>query len=229
MERHNMFSIGEFSRKTGISIRNLRYYDEIGLLVPEKHPTSGHRMYNDKDVLTLQKILSLKFLGYSLDKITDLNETLSLHLKALEEQKKLIEKSMNTIKRVIHLLKEEGEVDSTLLFSLILGLPTEDLQKDWLERHKLTDVVEELSKKSVEESMNLDKTFVEMSKKVKQLYGKPIKDPEVQEMVESYIEETLSFLGEDVMQKLANVNVEKQGLQELEEMTPSPFTEDEQK
>lgn len=88
MERHNMFSIGEFSRKTGISIRNLRYYDEIGLLVPEKHPTSGHRMYNDKDVLTLQKILSLKFLGYSLDKITDLNETLSLHLKALEEQKK---------------------------------------------------------------------------------------------------------------------------------------------
>ncbi len=147
----------------------------------------------------------MKFLGYSLDKIdellhkssftVDLNETLSLHLKALEEEKDLIEKSMNTIKRVIRLLKEEGEVDSDLLFSLIHGLPRENIQKEWMERHKLTDVVEVLSKKSVEESIDLDTTFVQLSKRVKQLYGKPIGDTEVQE---------------------------------LEDMTPSPFTESEQ-
>lgn len=239
MDNHKIFSIGEFSKKTGISIRNLRYYDEIGLLVPEKQSTSGHRIYNYKDILTLQKILSLKFLGYSLDEIAellhkssftvDLNETLSLHLKALEEEKELIDQSMNMIKRVSHLLKEEGEVDSDLLFSLIQGLPTVNIQKEWMERHKLTDVVEGLSKKPVEESINLDKTFVQMSKRVKQLYGKPVEDTEVQEMVASYVEATFSFLGEDLMQKLANVNVEEQDLQELENMTPSPFTENEQK
>src|SRR5690606_12393853 len=124
----------------------LRYYDEIDLLVPEKHPTSGHRIYNYTDIVTLQKILSLKFIGYSLDEIADLlhrssftvdlNDTLTEHLKALEEEKKQIEKSMDAIRRTIRLLKEEGELDSDLLFSLIHGLPTEDKQRDWMERHK---------------------------------------------------------------------------------------------
>src|SRR5699024_11617022 len=82
MESQKLFSIGEFSTKTGISIRNLRYYDEIGLLVPEKHPASGHRMYQDEDVSTLQKILSLKFLGYSLDEISELLHRSSLDRKS---------------------------------------------------------------------------------------------------------------------------------------------------
>jgi DNA-binding transcriptional MerR regulator len=72
MDQGSKFSIGQFSEKTGISIRTLHYYDEIGLLKPEKHPSSGHRIYTRKDILTLEKIISLKFLGYSLDKITNL-------------------------------------------------------------------------------------------------------------------------------------------------------------
>lgn len=239
LENHKTFLIGEFSAKTGISIRNLRYYDEIGLLVPEKHPTSGHRMYNDHDIITLQKILSLKFLGYSLEQINgllhhssfnvDLNDTLTLHLNALEEQKDKIEKSMTTIKRVIHLINEEGEVESNLLFSLIQGLPTEELQKDWFERHQLMDVVDELSNKSVEESIALDKIFVDLIKNAKQLYGKPIEDQEVQGMIKSFIKEASKLLGEDLIQGLFSINVEEQELQELEKMTPTPFTEKEQK
>jgi DNA-binding transcriptional MerR regulator len=239
MENQKMFSIGEFSKKTGISIRNLRYYDEIGLLVPNKHPTSGHRIYNYDDIITLQKIITLKFLGYSLDQITemlqqssftvDLNETLSLHLRALEEEKEIIEKSMNTIKRVIHLLKKEGEVDSDLLFSLIHDLPSQHVLKVWMERHELSDVLECISKKSEEEKIALDQTLVQMSKKVKQLFGKSVEDPEVQEMAEMYIEATFSFLGEDMVQKLADVEMEEQEIRELEEMTPTPFTDQEQK
>lgn len=130
------------------------------------------------------------------------------------------------IKRVIRLLKEEGELDSNLLFSLINGLPTEHVQKEWMESHKLADVVEELSKKSEQEKISLDKTYVQMSKKVKRLYGRPVEDPEVKEMVESYMEATFSFLGEDLMKMLANVKVEELDIQELEKMTPSLFTDD---
>jgi DNA-binding transcriptional MerR regulator len=161
MKGENKYSIGEFSEKTGISIRTLHYYDEIGLLQPEKHPTSGHRIYNHQDILTLQKIVSLKFLGYSLDKITnllhessftvDLNETLTLHLETLEKEKERIEQSMMSIKRVIKLLEEEGEVDSTVLLSLIHHTQAEHSQKEWMERHIPTDIVEELSKKTEEE------------------------------------------------------------------------------
>ncbi len=54
----------------------------------------------------------------------------------------------------------------------------------------------------------LDKTFIQFSKKSKRLYGKPV---------------------EDLIQKLADTSVEEPDIQELENMTPSPFTEDEQK
>lgn len=237
MKGNNKYSIGEFSEKTGISIRTLHYYDEIGLLQPEKHPTSGHRIYDHQDILTLQKIISLKFLGYSLDKITnllkessfsvDLNETLTLHLQALEKDKERIEQSITAIKRVIKLLEKEGEVDSAILFSLIHGIQTENIQKEWMERHMLADVMEELSNKTEEEKITLDQTFIQLAKEVKQLYGKPVEDPKVQEMIKTYIEASFKFLGDDLMERLAETNVEELDVQELENMT-SPFTEDEQ-
>ncbi|MEK4029845.1 MerR family transcriptional regulator [Pseudobacillus sp. FSL P4-0506] len=239
MIESNKYSIGEFSKKTGISIRTLHYYDEIGLLQPEKHPTSGHRIYHHQDILTLQKIISLKFLGYSLDKIidllqkpsftVDLTDTLTLHLQALEKEKERIEQSMTAIKRVIKLLKDEGEVDGAILFSLIHGMQTESIQTKWMERHKLTEVVEELTMKTEEEKTTLDQTFVQMAKEVKKLYGQSVEDPKVQNMIREYIEASFEFLGEELIQKLADVDMEELDIQELEEMSPSPFTEDEQK
>ncbi|MEC2918371.1 MerR family transcriptional regulator [Bacillus tropicus] len=239
MNTDKKFSIGEFSKKTGIPIPTLHYYDEIGLLQPEKNPSSGHRIYKYQDIITLQKIVSLKFLGYSLDKVAnllhessfsvDLNESLPLHLQVLEREQEQIEQSMQVIKRVMKLVEEEEEVDSTVLFSLIYGMNTEHTHKEWTERHKLTDIVEEISKKSEEDKIALDKTFIQLSKKVKQLYGKPVEDSKVQEMIKEYIEESFSFLNEDLIQKLANTSVEELDMQELENMIPSPFAEDEQK
>jgi len=237
MNKDKKFSIGEFSEKTGIPIPTLHYYDEIGLLQPEKNPSSGHRTYYFQDIITLQKIISLKFLGYSLDKIAnllheasfnvDLNESLSLHLNALVSEKEKIEQSMQAIKRVIKLV--EGEVDSTILFSLIYNMKVEHKHEEWMERHSLTDITEELSIKSEEDKITLDKTFIQLSKEMKQLYGKPIDDSKVQEMVKNYLDSIFSFLGDDLIQKLADTNVEELDIQELEYMTTSPFTEDEQK
>ena len=146
----------------------------------------------------------------------------------LEREQEQIEQSMQVIKRVMKLVEEEEEVDSTVLFSLIYGMNTEHTHKEWTERHKLTDIVEEISKKSEEDKIALDKTFIHLSKKVKQLYGKPVEDSKVQEMIKEYIEESFSFLNEDLIQKLANTSVEELDMQELENMIPSPFAEDEQ-
>lgn len=239
MNKDRKFSIGEFSEKTGLPIPTLHYYDEIGLLQPEKNPSSGHRTYYFQDIITLQKIISLKFLGYRLDKIAillnessfnvDLNESLSLHLNALVSEKEKIEQSIQAIKRVIKLLEEEGEIDSTILFSLIYNMKVEHKHEEWIEHHRLTDITEELLIKSAEDKIMLDKTFIQFSKEMKQLYGKPIDDSKVQEMVKNYLDSIFSFLGDDLIQKLANTNLEELDIQELENMTTSPFTEDEQK
>ncbi len=60
MNTDKKFSIGEFSKKTGIPIPTLHYYDEIGLLQPEKNPSSGHRIYKYQDIITLQKNYKFK-------------------------------------------------------------------------------------------------------------------------------------------------------------------------
>jgi DNA-binding transcriptional MerR regulator len=52
-----------------VSLRTLRYYDKVGLLSPTTHTESGYRLYADEDLGKLQQILSLKFLGLSLDEI----------------------------------------------------------------------------------------------------------------------------------------------------------------
>lgn len=61
MGKQSSYTIGEFSKRTNVSIRTLHYYDDIGLLQPQKHPSSGHRIYADEDVLTLHKIIRSNF------------------------------------------------------------------------------------------------------------------------------------------------------------------------
>jgi DNA-binding transcriptional MerR regulator len=62
-----MFSIGEFARLGGVSVRTLRHYDEIGLLPPATvDPDTGYRGYTARQLTQLNRILALKDLGLSL-------------------------------------------------------------------------------------------------------------------------------------------------------------------
>src|SRR6476620_7675229 len=60
---------GQFAQKTAVSVRTLRFYDKVGLLSPAARSESGYRLYGDADLVRLQHILALKFLGFSLDEI----------------------------------------------------------------------------------------------------------------------------------------------------------------
>ena len=52
--------VGELARRTGLTVRTLHHYDEIGLLRPSLHTDSGHRLYTGRDVARLQQVLSLR-------------------------------------------------------------------------------------------------------------------------------------------------------------------------
>lgn len=65
-----MYSIGEFARMAQVTKRQLRYWDEIGLLQPEKvAASSGHRYYSANQLPALNRIIALKELGLSMDQI----------------------------------------------------------------------------------------------------------------------------------------------------------------
>ena len=61
--------VGELARSTGLSVRTLHYYDEIGLLSPSDRTRSGHRLYTAADIARLQQIMSLRQLGLRLEDI----------------------------------------------------------------------------------------------------------------------------------------------------------------
>jgi DNA-binding transcriptional MerR regulator len=65
-----MFRIGEFSRITRVTIETLRHYDALGLLKPAKvDPFTGYRYYSARQLMSLNRILALKEVGFSLEEI----------------------------------------------------------------------------------------------------------------------------------------------------------------
>lgn len=65
-----LYKIGEFAKLTNISVKTLRYYDEINLLKPEEVDLfSGYRYYSDRQKEDLELILALKEAGFSLEEV----------------------------------------------------------------------------------------------------------------------------------------------------------------
>jgi len=88
------WKVGELAGETGLTVRTLHHYDEIGLLKPSRRTRSGHRLYGEADVARLQQVTSLRQLGFALEQIRDLldrrgmspREVVALHLARVREQ-----------------------------------------------------------------------------------------------------------------------------------------------
>ena len=89
-----MWKVGQLAKRTGISVRTLHHYDQIGLLTPSHRTESGHRLYDRDDVVRLQQIVMLRQLGFALDEIgvalrsadTSLPRLIEMHLARLRGQ-----------------------------------------------------------------------------------------------------------------------------------------------
>lgn len=88
------YTVQKLARLAGVSLRTLRYYDEIGLLKPARMNSSGYRIYGQNEVNRLQQILFYRELGVNLEGIKSIIEAPTFdELKALREHReKLLEK-----------------------------------------------------------------------------------------------------------------------------------------
>lgn len=92
MKEEKKFPIGEIANLTGVTIRTLQYYDNIGLVPLDKETTNGRRYYSESDLRKLQQVLFYKSLGL---KIKDI--------------KKLIVEAV-TIEQIVSLLKKQRDI-----------------------------------------------------------------------------------------------------------------------
>lgn len=107
-----MKSISQVAKLTGVSIRTLQYYDEIGLLKPSELTAAGYQMYDDNALQTLQQILFFKELGFPLKEIKEILEKPDFdRIAAFKKQKELFLLKRDRLDRLIQLLErlEKGE------------------------------------------------------------------------------------------------------------------------
>lgn len=69
--------IGEVAEQTGLSLRTIRYYEEVGLVTPSARSAGGFRLYADSDVARLKLIRRMKPLDFSLEEMRDVLDVLA--------------------------------------------------------------------------------------------------------------------------------------------------------
>ncbi|MDD2958202.1 MAG: methyltransferase domain-containing protein [Lachnospiraceae bacterium] len=129
MKKDGYYSSGEFARMAHVTLRTIRFYDKNDILKPSLVNESGARFYTDEDFARLQQILLLKYLGFSLEDIREMNivdsdyhfllNSLNIQLKLVQdriEQMQLVEKA---IQDTSHAIQNQHTIDWSQMLNLI--------------------------------------------------------------------------------------------------------------
>lgn len=118
----NLYKTGRFAKMANVSERTIRYYDKIGLLKPSFVMENGYRQYSDLDLLKLQKILSLKHLGFSIEEIfpmvmdnTNLKESFELQIDLIEDKISHLQSLKDALKRA----SQSSDLSWNMILSLV--------------------------------------------------------------------------------------------------------------
>ena len=136
-----MKTVKEVSELTGISVRTLHYYDEIGLFKPTQVTEAGYRLYDDKAIEKLGQILVFRELDIPLADIKLIMETPDLdHNRVLAKQRELLLLKQQRIERIIasldEMMKGEQTVDFTVFDETELRAMFNDMLRNMNESQK---------------------------------------------------------------------------------------------
>ncbi|MCB7304444.1 MerR family transcriptional regulator [Bariatricus massiliensis] len=214
-----MKTVKEVSHLTGISVRTLHYYDEIGLLKPTRISEAGYRLYDDKALEELQQILFFREFDMPLKEIKAVmgNPDLDKN-QLLSNQKKILVLKKERLERIIASIEDILEGDNKMDFEVFSKAEIEQMYEQMSQ-----NMTEEQKKIFVQEYGSMEafeKHFVESASgeeaqknfaKVVEWYGDKdstlyaAKAPENSEIVEAYskryeqvIKKLVSMKGKDV-------------------------------
>jgi DNA-binding transcriptional MerR regulator len=141
------WKIGALARRTGLSVRTLHWYDQLGLLRPARRTPSGHRLYGEAEVLRLQQIRSLRHLGLTLVEVRDAlrkpgfapAKVVRLHLAEVKEQIRRQQHLERRLERLARRLESAGAVSVDDLMNVIEEIT---MSEQWLTPGQLAEVRE---------------------------------------------------------------------------------------
>lgn len=121
------FRIGDLARATGLTVRTIRHYEQIGLLHPHARAGNGYRLYGDAEVIRLQQIRSLQSLGLSLERIgilldsddARLPDVIDWQLDAVERELADLTRLRERLRGLSRVLQQAEPVDIDQLTALM--------------------------------------------------------------------------------------------------------------
>lgn len=129
MKKEGYYSSGEFAQLAHVTLRTIRFYDKKNILKPSLVTESGTRFYTEDDLVRLQQILLLKYLGFSLDEISgmlvDDNDyhfmlsSLNIQLKLVRDRIEQMQLVEDAIQETISVIGEKQSIDWSQMLNLI--------------------------------------------------------------------------------------------------------------
>ncbi len=141
-DKKNYYTSGAFAKKANVTIRTIRYYDKQGILKPSHHSEAGYRLYTDEDFAKLQKILALKYLGFSLEEIgvmtlydtaDNMKQSLDLQIRLIEKKRAHLEMVESALLHTKKRLEKTDEIDWSQMLKLI---HLTNMERDLVEQYK---------------------------------------------------------------------------------------------
>lgn len=137
------YTVKDVARLSGVSVRALHHYDEIGLLKPACVGANGYRYYGREELLRLQQILFHRELGFSLEEIGrtldadgfDKVAALKAHRAKLEAQTKRYRELMRTIDQTLASLEGEAKMDDKAMYRGFDPKQQEAYERELVDRH----------------------------------------------------------------------------------------------
>jgi MerR family transcriptional regulator, thiopeptide resistance regulator len=191
------WSIGDLAKASGLTVRTLHHYDEIGLVVASERTASGHRRYTPEDVRRLYQVRSLRQLGLSLEEVRSalsrsdsLRPIFQAQLAALTTQAQQVEALRSRLTALL-----DGHTTESLLSTLEMM----SVYESYFTADQLADLRSRAASLGPEAVEGLKASWLELVKEIRQHMtdGTPPTDPRVVELSRKWDALGAKFTGGD--------------------------------
>jgi DNA-binding transcriptional MerR regulator len=194
--------IGELARRTGLTVRALRFYDEVGLLRPAERTRAGHRLYGKPELLRLQQILALRELGLSLEEIAATlrgpqsapRRVIELQLGRLREKLALLNRLCRRLEALAARIDRAEEVSAD---DLIATIEEMTMFEKYYSQAQLAELKQRAESVGEERIKQVEGEWKELIAKVgaEMQRGTPASDPRVFELAAKWMALVKEFTG----------------------------------
>lgn len=186
-----MMTVNEVSRLTGVSIRALHYYDQIGLLPATGHTDSGYRLYDDTALAALQQILLFREMEFPLKDIRQIMTQPGIdRQKALVQQMELLMLKKQRLENLIDLARRMQQtggkpMDFTAFDTTKLEEYAHQAKQAWGTTPAYQEFEEKSTKRTPQESNTINAQLMAIVAAFGTLQTRPAQDPAVQAQVKT--------------------------------------------